>query len=379
MNPEYYSCQFIEGGLLLGFSTLHFCCIPNDVETGVKICDFSGGDLPLKTLLAFRESVRSRNQTPERFPNCRKCYFLEKKHWPTKAYPLDHIIFSHFTSCNLRCSYCPYTKNDGHGQHPRYSLYPVVKNMIDNRLMAPESSIYWGGGEPTTLKEFGDVLSLLLEYGIRQQKIVTNATKFSEAVSAGLTQGLITVVTSIDAGTPETYTRIRGANLFDRAWDNLSRYAATGGPVYAKMILLPENRSEIGMFLLEARKRGVTGVIYDIDMLGNDHSEEIIEAVGSFIISASELGLNVAAGDGFNMLADSYRSEVFARIASRLSARLGAAVERSGEVWLVDTGSEKVPLEKFLGESTDVEVPSVATRLRRFVREKWGRLSKQAT
>jgi molybdenum cofactor biosynthesis enzyme MoaA len=52
-------------------------------------------------------------------------------------------------------------------------------------------------------------------------------------------KGLLTIMTSIDCGTAETFRRIKSVNCFDKVCYNLARYAATGGCVVLKYIMLP--------------------------------------------------------------------------------------------------------------------------------------------
>jgi molybdenum cofactor biosynthesis enzyme MoaA len=46
---------------------------------------------------------------------------------------------------------------------------------------------------------------------------------------------------SLDAGTRESYTKIKGKDVFDTVVENIRRYAANSGNIQLKYIVMPEN------------------------------------------------------------------------------------------------------------------------------------------
>src|SRR4030095_14757520 len=54
----------------------------------------------------------------------------------------------------------------------------------------------------------------------------------------------IQAVTSVDAGTRESYKEVKGRDSFEKVWENVTRYARTGGDMTVKYILRSNNSDE---------------------------------------------------------------------------------------------------------------------------------------
>jgi len=225
---------------------LKFCCLPhsNNTKGFVRACDFDGGPLPMDEILAARKELTRLNNTDGVDSACKGCHFLRKMEWeqPTGPAWIRQLEISSFALCNLKCIYC-FTVLEPAESLPKqgYPLRPIFDDMIEKGYFFDDAVIGWGGGEPTIIKDFDYVANLLLESGL-QQRIFTNAVRHSEIIHRGLEQGKITITVSIDAGTRETYNKIKGVDRFDRVWKNMALYSATGGEVTAKYIVRDGNK-----------------------------------------------------------------------------------------------------------------------------------------
>src|SRR3954452_7946743 len=95
-EENYYSCEWIEGGLAFNRRSLHACLIPHH-HTGMPyIGDYAGGEVPLNAVLAFREAVRAANRS-EGHPACRGCPQLRKRAWPAPRYPVELVGIAHYS------------------------------------------------------------------------------------------------------------------------------------------------------------------------------------------------------------------------------------------------------------------------------------------
>lgn len=316
MTQAYVSCPWIESRLVFAVEKLLLCCVTNHGKGCPKVCDFSGGALPVDRILAFREEVRARNQEEDRFPLCRGCGWLENRAWEPQEYPFDHLTIAHFTRCNLQCNYCYVTKGGFH-EHPArpYDIFPVLTQMIKERLLAPKAHVFWGGGEPTLFEDFERSFRLLMDHGA-EQSVSTNATVLFRALKDGLRKRKINLVCSIDAGTRETYRRVKNRDFFDRVWRNLGEYARTGGRVDAKIIVMEENRREIVPFLEMAERAGVRNIVYDVNFHHQEHPDEIVDAIAQIHYEgALKRGMRIIEG-GSGVPA--FGEELRARIQRRL-------------------------------------------------------------
>lgn len=245
---EFLSCEWIEYRVVLECRELRFCCVTHGKNKGfVPICDFNGGELPVDTIRTERDRLRELNNKKDGSESpCHGCYWLKRGTWdklPGNAL-FDRVEINNFTICNLRCNYC-YTVINKDWDLPLYAyeLKPLFERMISDGVLADNLKVEWAGGESTVLKDFDSVFDMLSDHGA-YQTVFTNAVIFSEKVGKALKQGKAFTVTSVDAGTRETYLKVKGRDHFDTVWRNIKRYAETGGSVVVKYILKSDNSDE---------------------------------------------------------------------------------------------------------------------------------------
>ena len=271
LYEEYISCPNIEGLLMFGHNFLAFCCVTHtSPEKGnVIICSYDGGALPFDEILEKRSRLRKENAMGVDNA-CKGCFLLEKKKWK-KEYMFDKLMFAHSIICNLKCSYCGIInmpeKEWAIQSKQTYDTTNIVSDLISDKLLAPDSFISYAGGEPTVFKDFDSTMKLFLNMDAKVQ-IATNSTKYSGPVDEGLRQNKLTIITSIDAGTRENYKKIRGRDLFEKAWENIARYTeSNSNAVTIQYIFMDENysREETTKFVENCVKAGVKNVAISRD------------------------------------------------------------------------------------------------------------------
>ena len=297
MDREYLSCPWIESRLVFAVEKLLLCCVTNHGKGCPQVCDFQGGELPVDRILAFREEVKAANRQDGCYSLCEGCGWLERRAWEPQKHPFNHLTIAHFTECNLQCKYCYVTQGGFHRNPARpYDIYPILEALIRRRLLSPRAYVFWGGGEPTLFEDFNRSFELLMNYGA-EQAVSTNATVVSKTLKEGLKRRKISLVCSVDAGTAETYRKIKNRDYFDRVWRNLREYAGTGGRVDAKIIVMEENRHEIEPFLDLAAGAGIRNVVYDVNFHVQEHSPEIVDAIARLHYEgALKRGLGIIEG-----------------------------------------------------------------------------------
>ncbi|MEQ8766172.1 MAG: radical SAM protein [Planctomycetota bacterium] len=206
VTDEYTSCEWIEGGLTFGPNDVHACCIPNQGGKGgwVKLSPCTQEQAPsLVEILRARQELRHQAQSGGH-AKCQGCSRLRKQDW-SRPYLVDTLNFSHFQRCNLKCNYCyleqpGFVPNETAWKQP-HQLITHLRQLIDQKLLDPRAVVYWGGGEPTILDDFEDLLMALVRHGC-SNVINTNGIKYSPAIEAALASRNTIVVCSIDAGSP---------------------------------------------------------------------------------------------------------------------------------------------------------------------------------
>ncbi len=304
-SGQYYSCAWLEGGLAFVGSSLRACCTSHHGDRGLPILieDFAG-DLVLRDIQAARAELIRANQDPGHLPACRGCRFLSRRRWKPRQFSFDRLNLSHFTKCNLACEYCWTTQPGFKPLAKSLDLVPVLEDMIQSSLLAPGSIVGWGGGEPTILPGFSSIFGLLSKHG-SMQNLNTNATILSATLLEWLPRSKCKVVISVDAGTRDTYLKIKGADFFNLVWKNAREYASVGKErVFAKFVLTDSNHEEVDEFLGCVVKAGIRMVIGDLDArCQTPISDAVINAAGRLSYGCRREGLWFGAmGAGANAL-----------------------------------------------------------------------------
>lgn len=208
--------------------------------------------------------------------------------------PPVHINFIISDLCNQDCSFCAYRMSNGlsHenfvgnsalariGRSNPQRQVPTLKAMeiIDDCAEIGVKAIeFTGGGEPTAHPDHLDLFFYAQMHGI-ETGLVTNGVKLS--AGAGV-RGMQWIRVSVDAGSPETYARVRNtpARHWDMVWDNIATLAARDfkGVLGVGFVVTPDNYREIATCAKLAREAGAhnlrIGAVYSKD--GNSYYDGV--------------------------------------------------------------------------------------------------------
>lgn len=298
----YTSCHYIENALIMHPRVIQHCCIPVKGKFGsTKICDYHGGPLPIDKIKESRMHYRKMLADIRSYPeaHCNGCVWQLTKDWESR-YVFNNLHFNHSLICNLNCNFCVQRKGDPAYKIPDYDILPVVKQVLESDYLDPDSYIFWAGGEPTLLADFGEALCLMMKYGTRNE-IATNSTIFCREIYENLSPGgRLCMKTSVDCGTPETFLKMKGKDWFYRVWDNLRKYASTGGEVSAKYIISHDNcgENDIRGFVEMAKTAGIRWAHIDINhnFKSTEVLEKHIQAAAALHQALTEAGIQVGCG-----------------------------------------------------------------------------------
>ncbi|MBQ8887250.1 MAG: radical SAM protein [Candidatus Gastranaerophilales bacterium] len=268
---KYTSCIHLEHGITFFSNSVQICCISSHQGGGsiVEIQDYRGELIDWDLFFEKRNQLRenTRNGIPPK--KCMGCYYLKEQDWNTENY-IDEVLIGHFTHCNCNCIYC-YTEADKKffNANKTYNIYPVIKDMIDKKILSKNATITFGGGEPTILQEFEELVYLLLDYDVYNIRIHSDGIKYSPAIEKGLKLGKITLITSVDSSSEEIYKQVKQVPCFDKVWENLSKYAnAKNGLIRTKYVLIPgvnDSLKEVKNWLQKTYESGIRHIAFDIE------------------------------------------------------------------------------------------------------------------
>lgn len=271
------SCIYIQQAIYLAPNEIRACCQRFFVGDQIK------GDVPLIKLsrkrdISFEEVIEAKKDLIENINNgtdnlCSGCPHLSLQNWkPVEAEAINVISIEDHSLCNMKCTYCSDIYYGG--VSPQYDLKYLLKNLpkIDKSL-----HVAWGGGEPTLRKDFEELFSYLIEnYKPHTQRIFTNALKYSNALQVALDNKLATITTSIDAGTEDTFKKVRGTDRLDVVLKNLQSYSRNNSELITiKYIFTDDNfeYAEIKRFVAKITNHNLLGCGF---LISTDFKSQIL-------------------------------------------------------------------------------------------------------
>ena len=258
-DDEVKICRYLDGnedGACICIDDVMSLCYPKSLRKK-HIEDYSNIDL--SEMINERKDLFLKINTGKSC-ECDDCPFLHTK--KMKDIDLENfawINIANYTTCNLRCKYCYFNDEQLGAKLPKESrqLLPIIKNMSTQGLLRQNVCLAIAGGEPTLFDDIPETLEYLNKnYKYARFNLQSNSTltkKVEKLIKPlqNFKAGYKNLYTSIDAGTRETYRRIRGKDLFNDLVENLLNYAKTGTftSMQLKYILLNEE----GMYNLDLK------------------------------------------------------------------------------------------------------------------------------
>jgi len=255
IKNEYISCPYLESGISFKKNSIDFCCVAHSNNKGcTKICSYEGGEIPINEILDRRQQVISSIQKNEN-TSCKGCYLLEKRSWENLNNKFTNIILAYPDICDLSCNYCYVSKYNNKLLHSfglDYDILDTFKSMAKNNLFAHNALVLLAAGEPTLHKKFDAIVEFSTNYNLLVT-VCSNGVSYKNSIMKGLESNKLFLICSIDAGTSEVYSQIKGRDKFDVVIRNLKQYALAGERrgVQVKYIFTNENSngSQVNEFI----------------------------------------------------------------------------------------------------------------------------------
>jgi len=186
---------------------------------------------------------------------CDGCPRIQHKHWKSKQeLKIKHISMEAHSNCNARCSYC--SKMFYGGLNPNYNIENMLDKLRKEKAFEENVTIAWGGGEPVLLKNFGRIFKKFIESKypkFNDIRVYSNSIRYNKLIHQYLDEKKIILTTSTDAGTQETFEKVRGVKKgFINIFENLQKYNRNkSNYIIIKYILTEENynNKEIDAFI----------------------------------------------------------------------------------------------------------------------------------
>jgi wyosine [tRNA(Phe)-imidazoG37] synthetase (radical SAM superfamily) len=205
---------------------------------------------------------------------CKGCHQMYEAFWP-KTVKLSQISFATSNRgdvCNFRCTYCLTSKNLeaikelGEG----ITAYEMLQELAEiPELDTEELTIRFANGEFCAHKYCNEMLDVFLKTKWKFD-LVSNCSLYREKLHNLIEAGrVVSIITSPDAGTRETFKKIKQVDMFDKVVENLRKYPIEKTRLAMKYIFLEginDNEVDVDGFYDLAKEIGAT-IMFSADYL----------------------------------------------------------------------------------------------------------------
>jgi len=302
-SKKYRSCCHLESQMIINGQFASFCCSDYGRNKSPRVS--LRGDVyeeVVRDFFAIRDkTIEELNQPAGSLANnnnpCTGCYNVQNAPWLTHRY-IRQLVFTNPSFCNFNCSYCaPFIGAKDYSQIATESLLGLLRFIKENNLINADTATQIVTGE-ISIHPMRD--RILTELWDTRCWVFTNASIYYKKIGEMLSNGRSRVFVSVDAGTRETFAKIKGADLFDRVCENLLRYSQDG-LVHLKYIVchgLNDSPADIEGFIDLCGRMKIAAVDITRDMFDlAPLPERTIDAIAKMLDELQKLGIRASATD----------------------------------------------------------------------------------
>lgn len=231
------ACAFIENGIVCGRSSLMFCCRMSGRGKSPRLECKANIDDSIDEFLNLRQRM-SENISRGNDGCCEGCIEIKEDYFERDP----RISIANYSSggvCNLKCIYCNSSAKYSKGTWDTDIDFTEVLDALRKRNMLSDTSIFEiSPGEISLHKNRKQIYSQFKN--TVSTMVMSNATVFDDDLAECLKKSEANLCVSVDAGTRETYKRVRGVDLYEKLCNNLKRYSEVApGQLDLKYIFVP--------------------------------------------------------------------------------------------------------------------------------------------
>lgn len=254
IHEDSFVCCCIEG------SKPRFTNQGKDPQKGIEYLDLTrngllNGDIPLPEVC-------------QDCYNCKACYIYTSR-------KLNSFNFSFRGWCNYKCEYCSAHQPELKNYDDRFSLVPYLSEMEKRDMVNDIFSVLFAVGEPC----LNEKRFTLYEHCQEKQyflDVFSNCSIFDQKLFDLAHHTPVIIRKSFDAGTPETYRKIKGVDYYQKVLENVRHYLQAPylalNPKYLFVPGINDNEPDIENFVQMCREMNVDFVTPVFSILDDKYS-----------------------------------------------------------------------------------------------------------
>lgn len=322
-----YSCEFLNNQITFYPNCIDTCC---SGFTSPRLLEIKDGKIDFDLIINNKRKFIDNFKNGNPLPKCLQCYNLAEYDASLPVSKFSSIWVNHFTCCNCACIYCVrdfYLDKKEKQSKPKYELLPIIQEMYKRDLISKEHlNVEFQGGDIGCLKEFTNLIKLFEKNSNTEYVINTNNIVYHPVLEKLFSENRVKMSVALDAGSRESYYKIKRVDKFNKVIENLKRYIKhSKNPPYimAKYIILKginDNLKEIFSFINVIRDIGIKHIVVSIDyndimnLLPGENKNFKIEShyyklIPAFIEEAKKNGLGIGIDGYSKMIYDKCQTE----------------------------------------------------------------------
>lgn len=249
-------CEFLLNQIAFYNDAIRPCCSFSIEKNNLFSHNYNGDIEGIRKYLDIREDYIKafiNGQPPACYKGC-TIFSTGEEVDQNYSFKLKTIIISHRVYCSCNCIYCE-PSSYGNKEHrlelnkaKSYDIKPILNYLKDNNLIERNCRFLLCGGECSEYPE--EELAWLLYFALSidgEVLMLSSAIKYSPLIAEVLKIRNNVLKISVDAGTKETFEKVKRVKAFDLVWKNIERYIsvqkkynAKNSYVELKYIIIPE-------------------------------------------------------------------------------------------------------------------------------------------
>lgn len=217
------------------------------------------------------------------------------------SYPIS-VELTLTNRCNLRCVYCSDLELRERQGNEVFLDYDILSRLFEDLAKGgTKGVVFEGGGEPTLHPDFSKLVRSAKENNLAVGLITNGTVRLDESDL----QSLEWIRVSLDASNAEEYTRLKGADCFEKVLSNIAHYVQYCNTVGVGYVVTNSNLSNIETLILRLRELNVSyiqlrPVVDAPDLLPDEKDLKYLECYRSAVFNVIVDGMkeNMEGGNG---------------------------------------------------------------------------------